>query len=242
MELIPVLMENNPLIDLNQRGDSLLQTKIKQVLAKCGLSIVEIAKACGVPKENMYKWSKGTRPSDPIVYNKLISSLDKFLQNFPGEYIGDDTNGGYTAQHKPLKVRMPLKDSSKPCCPTNEKAIAGTVLLIDDEPQLIAERIEIPFLGTIDGAVEISDDSMEPIFKRGCRVAIIRLPDIRILTWGKNFFIIDKNLQGIIRRIYPGKDADTILLVSENAQFPPLTRHWDQIEAIFIVTAGILKH
>jgi len=222
--------------------DSLLQKKIKDVLIKTGKSVAELAKASGFPKENMYKWYKGTRPSDAMVYNRLISYLDRVLNEFSGLPLVEEPTTEYSTRNKPLKVKISLSDPRKLPEPVNEKAPAGSVMLIGDERCLIAECIDAPFLGNIEGIIEINDDSMEPVFKRGGRATIYRLADQRLLTWGKYFFVIDKNLKGIIRRIYPGKTADTILLVSENAQYPPITRQWDQIESIFLVTAVILKH
>jgi hypothetical protein len=85
---------------------------------------------------------------------------------------------------------------------------------------------------------------MEPTFKNGCRVAIIRLKEPRTLNWGECYFIIDNNWLGAVKRIYPGETANSIKLVSDNpnqAKFPPIIRQWNQITAIFKVQAGILK-
>lgn len=221
--------------------DSLLQKKIKEVLIKTGKSIAELAKASGFPKDNMYKWYKGTRPSDAMVYNRLISYLDKVLNEFSGLPVAEEPMTEYATRYKPLKVKISLSDPRKPPEPVNEKAPAGAVIVIGEEPFLIAEHIDMPFLGAIDGVIEMNDDSMVPVFKRGSRVAITRLPNYRILTWGTYCFVIDKNLQGNIRRINQAKTDDAILLESENARYAPITRQWEHIEAIFLIKAVVLK-
>jgi len=58
-----------------------LQEKITKVIQQTGLSIVEIAKANNLSKDNLYKWFRGTRPSNPEDYNTLINYLDNILDN-----------------------------------------------------------------------------------------------------------------------------------------------------------------
>jgi hypothetical protein len=83
---------------------------------------------------------------------------------------------------------------------------------------------------------------MEPKFKDGCRIAITRLKDCRLLDWGHYYFIISKNWQGIIRRVYQNDIPNTIRLVSDSSnqeKYPPIERSWDQIEAILNIVAII---
>jgi phage repressor protein C with HTH and peptisase S24 domain len=65
------------------------------------------------------------------------------------------------------------------------------------------------------------------------------------LNWGFYYYIIDKNWDGIVRRVYQGETENSIQLVSDNPnqdKYPPIQRQWEHIEAIFRVTAGILRY
>lgn len=219
-----------------------LQDKIKLVMQRTGMKAADLAYATGLPRESMYKWMKGTRPNDSIVYDKLESFLDGILEKISGEETPVRYNAFF---EKAATLKIPLKQPGKAVPLTTAIASSGTIAIIDNEPHLIVDRIEAPFLGEIDGIVEVIGESMEPILKHGCRIAIARLKDSTVLNSGKHYFIIDKNLQGIVRRVYPGETEDTIQLVSDNEdqrKFPPITRSLDQIEAIFQVKASILQY
>jgi phage repressor protein C with HTH and peptisase S24 domain len=125
------------------------------------------------------------------------------------------------------------------------KASAGTIIFTGNEPELIVYRINAPFLGHVEGVVEVTGESMEPTLKPGNKVAISRLQDMQILSWGAYYLIIDINLHSTVKRIYQGRAKDTIILVSDNpdqVRFPPIERSMDQINAIFKVVASITKH
>lgn len=211
--------------------------RLKEFREKTKTRIPEIAAITGISKETLYKWEKGTRPSNVNEYIALKSYLDRMESKMEEEEFL------YDAQ-KPATLRLPLNSDREPVPQTNGKAAAGTIVITDNEPELIVDRISAPFLGKVEGTVEVSGESMEPTFKNGCRVAIIRLKEIRTLNWGECYFIIDNNWLGTVKRIYPGETANSIKLISDNpnqAKFPPIIRQWNQIVAIFKVQAGILK-
>jgi phage repressor protein C with HTH and peptisase S24 domain len=99
-------------------------------------------------------------------------------------------------------------------------------------------------LGEVDGLVEITNESMEPTFSKGSRIAITRLKNQRLLDWGECYYLIDKNWQSSIKRIYPGESSEKIQLVSDNpdrTKYPPYEREWSQIETICKVKAEIKR-
>jgi len=223
-----------------------LQEKIKKVMQKTGMTVVDLAYATGLPRENMYKWFRGTRPSDSMVYKKLENYLDSVLERIADEPAAEGNPGRFDDLfEKTATLKVPLKAVGKAVPQTNAKAAAGTITVVNNEPQLIVDRIDAPFLGEVEGVIEIIGDSMAPTFKNGCRVAIARLKNPMLLDWGEYYFVIDKNWQGAVRRIYPGELENSIQLLADNEnqeKFPPITKKWEQIEAIFKIKAGILKH
>ena len=148
-------------------------------------------------------------------------------------------------QGKLLKLRLPLKKRGKPTPVSNDKATPGMVVLINEEPELILEYIDVPFIGWVDGVVEVVGESMHPTFKNGDRIAIKRLDNRSLLNWGEYYYIVDTNWQGVVKRILEGNNGDHIVLQSDNPdqkKFPPIKRRWKDIEAVFKVTGAITKY
>lgn len=145
---------------------------------------------------------------------------------------------------KPTNIRLPLNANRKPASHADYRFAAGTVVVSNNEPELIVDRIHAPCLGNIEGLIEVTSNSMEPTYINGCRIAITRLNDYRILNWGQCYYILDKNWQGIVRRVYKSENENSIKLVSDHADqimFPPFNRSWDEIAAIFQIIACIIK-
>jgi phage repressor protein C with HTH and peptisase S24 domain len=212
--------------------------RLKEFRERSKIKMPAIAALTGIAKETLYKWEKGTKPSDLNDYFKLKAYLDKMENKLEEEQLEIENQ-------KPATLRLPLNRNRLPIPQTEGKALAGTITFFDNEPELIVDRINAPFLGPIEGVIEVTGESMAPTFINGCRVGIIRLNDYRILDWGLHYYIIDKNWQGIVRRVYQGETGDSLRLVSDNPnqeKFPPIQREWVQIEAIFRVIAGILKY
>lgn len=211
--------------------------RLKEFRERTRTKMPAVAAITGIAKETLYKWEKGTKPSDINEYFTLKSYLDRMENILEEEIIAFENQ-------KPATVRLPFNKNRLPVPQTDGKAAAGTVKLVDNEPELIVDRINAPFLGDVEGVIEVIGDSMEPTFKSGCRVAITRLKDYRILDWGLYYYIIDTNWKGLVRRVYQGDIPNTIRLVSDNPhqeRYPPIQRSWNQIEGIFKIIAWIIK-
>ena len=196
-----------------------------------------IARATGIAKETLYKWEKGTKPGNIEDFYKLKVYLDKMEGKLEDETFELE-------KHKPATIRLPLKNIRSAAVQADGKAASGTVIFTNNEPELIVDRINAPFLGVADGVIEVTGHSMEPTFCNGCRVVITRLWENRTLTSGLYYYIVDSNWQGIVRKVYMKEKEKWIRLVSDNPdqlKYPPMERSMDQIEAIFKVSAAIIK-
>jgi len=128
---------------------------------------------------------------------------------------------------------------------TENKATAGTIIFLDQEPAIIVHRFDIPFLDYADGGIEVRGKGMEPTYPNGCIIGIIRMAHKEIIDWGHCYFIVDKNYQGTVRRVYPGENQNSLRLVCDNnnqEMFPPIQRKWDHIQTIFLIKSRIFKH
>ena len=63
----------------------------------------------------------------------------------------------------------------------------------------------------------------------------------KILNAGYYYYIVDKNLQGLLRRVQPAAENNSIILMAENEQYPEIIRKMDDVLAIFSVEAVIMK-
>jgi hypothetical protein len=83
---------------------------------------------------------------------------------------------------------------------------------------------------------------MEPTFKSGNLVALKKLRFIKIINAGYFYYVIDKNHIGLLRRLRPAAESNSIILTAENEQlYPETTRQFDDVLAIFSVEAVIMK-
>lgn len=211
--------------------------RLRDFRQRSKIKMPAVSASTGIAKETLYKWEKGTKPSNFEDLNKLKVYLDKEEGKLEEEAFEIE-------KQKPATLRLPLNNTRSAVPQTDGKAASGTVIFTEDGPELIVARINAPFLGVVEGVIDVTDCSMEPKFCNGCRITITRLHDFRVLTWGQYYYIIDKNWQGIVRRIYQCEKENCIWLVSDNPdqeEYPPIMRSLDQIEAIFKVGAAIIK-
>jgi transcriptional regulator with XRE-family HTH domain len=218
--------------------------RLKEFRKKTGLKMPVIAEATHIKLDTLYKWERGTMPRNVEQYNALVQYMDNIEKgniNWRAENLSADYNH---ALYKSSIVRIALRRYRRPLPLTNAKFTPGTITFFENEPELIAYYFDASFLGSIDGVIDVADDAMSPVFKNGSKMAITRLQDYTLLNWGECYYIIDKNLNCILRRVGPGETEDSISLLSDHAdqkRYPPITRKWDQIETVFKVKAIITK-
>lgn len=143
-----------------------------------------------------------------------------------------------------VKLQLSLKKRGRTPTVSNDPASPGTVVFNNDDPELVVEYINVPFIGWVDGVVEMAGDSMRPTFKAGDRIAIKRLDKRDLLNWGECYYIIDTNWQGVVKRVFAGTREDYVVLQSDHedqVKYPPVKRKWKDIAAVFKVAGAIVK-
>ena len=71
--------------------------QIKAKRKELGISAPQLGKRLGIDPENIYKWEKGTKPSDPDDYKKIenfVNSDVKKLEDIPNLLEDPETNYG----------------------------------------------------------------------------------------------------------------------------------------------------
>lgn len=221
-----------------------IANRLKEFRKRKKIKMPAIAAATGISKENLYKWEKGTKPSDFTLYNKLIDYLNE-MENAPDHVLEDATlNGADTDQpaSSSLFTGISLSQDEAALPLADNNAVPGSIILINNKPVLVAWRMESPFIGIVDGVIPVTGDSMEPKFKNGNLVALKKLRFIKIINAGYYYYVIDKNHQGLLRRLRPAPESNSIILTAENEKnYPETTRQFDDVLAIFSVEALITK-
>jgi transcriptional regulator with XRE-family HTH domain len=89
-------------------------TRLKEFRIKYQITVPEISRATAISKESLYKWERGTKPSDPLAYNKLTDYLDK-MESAAGDVSVSEAAMEYKNQFRRVAaMRVPLIGDGKP--------------------------------------------------------------------------------------------------------------------------------
>jgi len=217
--------------------------RLKEFRKRKKIKMPAVAAATGISKENLYKWEKGTKPSDFELYKKLVQYLDK-MDN-PTDHVLEEPRSNGSTQRIPATPAalcgIFLAQDDDALSITDNNNAAGTVIKVKGKPVLVGWKIEAPFIGTVDCVISVTDDSMEPEYKNGSHIALKKLRFTRIINAGYCYYVIDKNGKGLLRKVRPSSENNSIILTAENKSFPEITRNWDDVLAIFSVEGRFLK-
>jgi phage repressor protein C with HTH and peptisase S24 domain len=206
-----------------------LRAKRKQL----NLSVPDIAAALGIPKDRIYKWEKGSKPSDIEDYRKIEHFIQTGLENVPREtpeqlsFIQDRLN------HK-LTVNTLLV----PLVPI--KAQAGYISSHDlvDYIEKLEKFPMAPGInprGTEWRWFEVQGESMEPTLYEGDYILCSRVPDEdwRHLDNYYLYCIVTTGNMWIKRIVKRGKDE--LILVSDNKKIKQRAISMEEIREIWKV-------
>lgn len=217
--------------------------RLKEFRKRKKIRMPAIAAATGISKENLYKWEKGTKPSDFILYKKLEQYLDK-MENLAGHVYEEPKPNGSTQRVQAPAAALTgifLAHDDDSISITDLNAVPGSIIYIKDKPVLVAWKIEAPFIGAVDGVIPIIDDSMDPEYKNGSHIALKKLRFTRIINAGYYYYVVDINGKGLLRKVRPSSENNSIILTAENKDYPEITRHMDDVMAIFSVEGRFSK-
>lgn len=218
--------------------------RLKEFRKRKNIKMPAIAAATGISKENLYKWEKGTKPSDFDQLQTLMEYINN-MDNAPDQ-VAEDPKLINTKKAKPSSTTFLtgifLSQDEESVLLYDNNAAPGNVIVINKQPILVASRIDAPVIGDVDGVIPVTGDSMEPRFRSGNFIAIKKLRFTRIINAGAFYYVIDINHTGLIRRVRPAGETNSIILIAENGKdYPETTRKMDEILAIFSIEAVIFK-
>lgn len=157
-----------------------------------------------------------------------------------GEMIKKDSNDVQAQLEQPVedytKTAQQVPEGSLegiPLIPLSAMAgaFSGESFVMEYE----CERYVIPAFKGADFLIQIKGDSMQPTYYSGDLVACQRMSFNDLFFQWNKAYVLDTIQGPLIKRIMPGSDADHILIVSDNNNYPPFELHKDQFNGVALV-------
>lgn len=101
------------------------------------------------------------------------------------------------------------------------------------------ERYVIPAFKEADFLISVKGSSMYPKYSSGDIVACKKLPMDTFFQWNK-VYVLDTDQGPLIKRVKKGSKEDTVLIVSENAEYEPFELNRIRIYHIALVL-GVIR-
>jgi phage repressor protein C with HTH and peptisase S24 domain len=203
--------------------------QVKNVMDAKRITVAKLARDTGIPPSRIYKWIDGTASPKSDDAGKLEKWVEQVAAGIP--------TADLSKPQEIQKIRLSLADGRK--YDMTDGPVAGTFETWNNESTVVLDFMKAPFIGELEGVVEVTGDDMAPTFRPGTRVAVQRLNDPRIFTPGQFYFIIDRNGQSFVRRMMEGTRDDVILKSDNERLYPQFKRNWRDIKAVFKIKADI---
>jgi len=124
---------------------------------------------------------------------------------------------------------------SNPIVPIKARAAYFSDFFQEEETNI--KYIELPFFESFENkrTFEVEGDSMIPKFQTGDYVVCKAIENPHNLK-SKKYYVIASRQEGILlKKVINDKARKHYLLISENNEYPPILRHWSEIDEIWEV-------
>jgi len=149
----------------------------------------------------------------------------------------------YVELAKEIGLKSMILDASKPVPYYDIDATAGNVSIFnEDKTEYIKQYISVPAFADCDMFINISGNSMYPKYCSGELIAIKKIEDREVISFGEAYLIVTKE-QRLLKYIHKGKDKDHWVLKSENTTFDEFDiNHTKKVLHVYIVKGKITKN
>ena len=105
----------------------------------------------------------------------------------------------------------------------------------------VLERYSVPDFKDVDFLIPLKGDSMMPSYQSGDLIACRTITDRTFLIWGRAYLIASRSHGIIVKRLFPGTNADHLTCRSDNAAFPDFEiPETDEIHGLALVV-GLIR-
>lgn len=219
-----------------------VKERIKKFIKCNKISISEFEKSINVANGYINSISKGIG-TDKInnILEKypnlsvewLITGEGSMLKGSSIESINKDNQENII----PAKPTSPSDPKGIPLIPTYAMAGAftGDLQVLECD----CEHFIIPTFKGADFLIPVKGASMEPKYSSGDLVACKKMAIDTFFQWNK-VYVLDTEQGPLIKRINEGSNKDTLLICSENPQYPPFELKRSLINNIALVV-GVIR-
>lgn len=210
-------------------------------------SDVDFANFLGIKTTRLSNWRKRNTLDyelisticEDINANWLITGKGSMLKGSSTESIESIKSIKKDNQENiiPAKPTSPSDPKGIPLIPTY--AIAGAFTGDLQVLECDCEHFIIPTFKGADFLIPVKGASMEPKYSSGDLVACKKMAIDTFFQWNK-VYVLDTEQGPLIKRINEGSNKDTLLICSENPQYPPFELKRSLINNIALVV-GVIR-
>jgi len=118
-------------------------------------------------------------------------------------------------------------------------ATAGNIELSNHIPETIRGYINLPNFRDCIAFLNVRGDSMYPKYRAGDIIGLVPVTDREIIQWGQTYMLVTKDNQRMIKYLRRAKDADQLLLRSENDKYDDIHLPKKKVLKLFMVKGPI---
>ncbi len=216
--------------------------RIKQICDNEGIKITALENRIGASKGVLSRaLNKG---SD--IQSKWISKIVENFQQYNPEWLLTGKGSMLKSDAQPdLPVAVPVKgDQNIKAIPlVDETAVAGfgnADFAIKEQD--VKEYYTIPKFRhrKVDFMIEVYGNSMYPKYNSGDIVAATIITESGFIQWNKPHIIATKSQGILVKRILKGPDEHTLILKSDNKDYPPFEVPKDEVDGLALIV-GVIR-
>lgn len=201
---------------------------VRAIKYKTGKTQAVIAGEIGISPTYLSDALNGRVPFSANLKDRLYELYSR-LYTGEGEML--TSGGAHNVAHPPA-------DAIK-YYPNVSGSLGGVQFL--DNPDESVQYITIPGYSDCQYAINAFGDSMFPLIRNG-QIVLMSPWTERFIDWGKIYLVVTQSGYRAIKRVYPGKTADTITCRSENAEVhPPFEIERADIFSLYLVKGWICR-
>jgi len=199
----------------------------------------------GVSPTIIHNIIKGRNAPSYDIIQKIVLSFDNINTNWlitgAGEMFANDYGTKLEKCLTVAKENVPLYKSNDlegiPLLPINAMAgfFQGETKILEHE----CDRYVVPIFKEAEFLIPVKGSSMYPKYNSGDIVACKRMPLDTFFQWNK-VYVLDTEQGALIKRVKKGNNDESIMIVSDNANYEPFELKRSKIYNIALVV-GVIR-
>ena len=198
----------------------------------------KFAELIGTNPKNITAWcARGSFDSE-LIYAKCDGVSSEWLLTGEGPMLKKDRVENRNTPKEAEAHPATRPGEGIPLLPISAMAGALTseAIVLDYE----CERYVVPAFKGADFLIPVKGSSMYPKYSSGDIVACKRVPMSGLFFQWNKVYVIDTTQGPLIKRIKPGSNNDTVLIVSDNEKYDPFELPVSEIHAVALVI-GVIR-